>query len=217
MLCIYRDARLGCYVTWWDNFSKIYGTRSPTLASGAWRDCLWTGIAVKKMRQLADDEVETCMDLLRTLAPAPTLIPAMPDDLLAEELVEANMATFKAIGEEAVSYYHQRACLVKRHKINNIPLKAVIKESADPVLYAKLKNLPSVDGVSEFFPSEIKTHNIGSNEGLLRLMRELYEEKKMGGNNDEGPQRYEVLNVDMNIFNRCLKVTICHVLIVDVV
>ena len=45
--------------------------------------------------------------------------------------------------------------------------------------------------------------NIGSNDGLARILRQFYEDRYMGTN---GCSKYSTLTVDVNIFDRMMKV-----------
>ena len=64
------------------------------------------------------------------------------------------------------------------------------------------------DNLKNLYPEKISSENIGSNDGLARIMKELYEERGWGrSENEEGACReYSVLNVDCNIFDRIVKV-----------
>ena len=60
------------------------------------------------------------------------------------------------------------------------------------------------DRMEDFFPKGLHPSNIGSNEGLAKVVRELYVERKM---NDSSCKQYSAVTVDVNIFDRMMKVT----------
>ena len=62
-------------------------------------------------------------------------------------------------------------------------------------------------------PQGLIRENIGSNMGLMRVLRQFYEERQLHvpGMSD----RYYVLNVDINIYDRILKVRIVVLYLLD--
>jgi hypothetical protein len=59
----------------------------------------------------------------------------------------------------------------------------------------------STDGLSRFASVRMMRHNIGSNRGLMKVIKEIIE--VMEG----APDKYMVLSVDLNIYDRLIKVT----------
>ena len=71
---------------------------------------------------------------------------------------------------------------------------------AEPALAALLRE--SRDGMRHFFPLGMHPENIGSNRGLLLLLKDLFGQQVR-------PGHYSFLSVDCNIFMRMLKVLPC--------
>ena len=92
------------------------------------------------------------------------------------------------------STYHTSLCVA--HNVRRVPPKLtddvwISQEDRDRVA-------DSVDGLSRFHPLEISKHNVGSNEGLMRVVLSI--------DAMVSPDRYAVIVVDINIYMRLLKV-----------
>jgi hypothetical protein len=92
---------------------------------------------------------------------------------------------------------------VVRYDVRNIPLKIDTKRFPD------MKRTVDSYGFDNVRPVDLLDINIGSNRGLIAIIRGLYEERKMGL--EDQCDRYTTLNVDENIFWRVLKVPCPHV------
>ena len=64
--------------------------------------------------------------------------------------------------------------------------------------------LASNDKMANFHPVGLSRENIGSNEGLARVFRKFYIDRRMNVVN--GCTRYAIFSVDVNIYDRILKV-----------
>jgi hypothetical protein len=186
------------YTLWLDNFSKLRALQLPNLEMGAWQSCLWTGRAFRLSRVDVDMTVRHGANNL--------VLPAMPDDIF--ELYEATRARFLLVThtqEDCPMLYN--TSLTTLLKVNNVPLKPL------PCNVAKAEHkealLQGHDGLSTCYPEGICTLNIGSNRGLIRLLRDHYDSHCV----ETKDQRYTSLNVDNNIFDRVLKVNRCVVLV----
>ena len=82
-------------------------------------------------------------------------------------------------------------------KVRQIPLKPEVDPAVDPVRAAVLRE--SRDGMRNFFPLDMLAENIGSNRGLLLLMKDLFGVQPRSGH-------FSFLSCDCNIFLRLLKV-----------
>jgi hypothetical protein len=179
------------YTLWLDNFSKLRALQIPNLEMGAWQSCLWTGRAFRLSR--VDVDMTVRHDAKNEV------LPAMPDDIF--EMYPATKNQFLHVT------YTQPDCptlystsLTTTLKVNNVPLKplAVSLRRADH----KAAVEESHDGLSTCYPEGICTLNIGSNRGLIRLLRNHHDTFCV----EQKGQRYTSLNVDNNIFDRVIKV-----------
>ena len=85
--------------------------------------------------------------------------------------------------------------MIQKFKVNNIPLKPIPDPKYLPELCDVL--LDSKDGLNDFHPLDILPHNIGSNRGLMLVLKQI---------NSDDTDRMEMLVADCNIFMRVMKV-----------
>jgi hypothetical protein len=180
------------HTVWWDNFSKIYGVKCPLIASGAYRNALWTGVAIRTYNNPTTGRPLTLDVRLSDGA----VVPAMPASVFCS--LGHVLELFEVSNETGQNYFD--SSLVKRYNVNTVPLKPDVS-ATDPVLQNILNE--SRDGLKHFYPSHLVKHNIGSNKGLLKILRTYYEHNNM---HNGLCQKYRVLNVDINIFVRIAKV-----------
>ena len=127
-----------------------------------------------------------------------TVLPAMPDDIMVE--VDTVKASIRYILGQGMFYYDKS--LVKKYNVTNIPLKPVLPEG-DP-LASRMES--GCNNMKNTVPFTMLKENIGSNLGLVTIMRRYYEEREM---HNGGCHDYHCLNVDENIFWRVVKVQPC--------
>ena len=84
-----------------------------------------------------------------------------------------------------------------RHTVRQVPLKPEVDVTAAPALAAVLRE--SRDGMRNFFPRGMQPENIGSNRGLLLLLKHPF------GRQSNKAGHYSFLSVDCNIYMRMLK------------
>lgn len=163
----------------------------PNIDIGAWKDCLWTGVAIKKYN--GPD-----MDMRLVFKPDGSMQPAMPDDLYA--YVPTLKEMFKAF---RVTGSYQPQSLVSRFQVNNVPLKPDYRRVNNNKWRSALQS--DLDKLQHMYPKKLIALNIGRNDALGKIIRGHYEENKqhMEGQCD----RYSALNTDENIFMRILKVS----------
>ena len=182
-----RSVMDGTHAIWYDNFSKIYGTKTPTFKTGAWTDCLWTGVAIHRYVG------PTLSNNLHTRGGA--IVPAMPESL------SANMGSILLAMQSAMNFqgeYHDIS-LVTTMDVQCVPLKPT---GGDVQLQQQLDE--SRDGLTNLLPHDLITENIGSNIGLMKILRQFHDDRQM--HIPGRCRRYYVLNVDINIYTRTLKV-----------
>ena len=186
----------GPHTIWIDNFSKIMGCRIPSVDKGAWRNCLWTGVALREYK----GSQPVSMDLMTD---GDGSIPAMPDDPFA---MHDKLLKLWKVNRVKERYWPEP--FVKKWKIDNAPIKPVLHRVNDAKHHATLKG--SNSRLLGLYPKHIIAENIGSNIGLGRIMRGIYEDNKQ---DKEGQcTKYTSLNADINIFDRIIKVNMYKVL-----
>ena len=182
----------GTFVQWWDNFSKFQARQVPTIKKDIFASCLWTGVTVNEYTG-PDVDVSVRRDSNGEV------IPAMPSNLFAHQ--DMMLQGIREIYDEGRTYYNKS--LVKRYDIVNVPLKVDTKK------FPNLANsMNSVKNTTKHInPFKLIKHNIGSNLGLVTIMREYQEDNKMHLN--DFVENYSTVNTDENIFYRGLKVLGC--------
>ena len=193
----------GVFAQWWDNFSKFQARQVPTVRKDIFASCLWTGVTVNEYSGPPVDVSVRHDD-------NGAVIPAMPDDLFAHQA--KMLLAFDEIYKEGKEFFNNS--LVKRYDIVNVPLKVDTKRF--PNLAAALN---SVKNTTKYInPYKLIKHNIGSNLGLVTILREYQDDNKM--NMHGVVQKYSMVNTDENIFYRGMKVctvVFCCVLLCVVV
>ena len=169
----------------------------PDINLGTWRDCLWTGVALRACRK------DVSMSIIKDEEGKD--IPAMPDQLFGR--VGEFMTLFVEVNPS-----HPLACeqydmsLSVKTDIRNVPLKPNPDKLSLPQHRHAL--LSGTDKIDNLVTDRIINKNIGSNSGLLRILRDHYEDS---GQSTGACERYTALNVDINIFERIVKVELAHV------
>ena len=180
----------GCHALWYDNFSKIYSVKTPSILSGSWKDCLWTGVAIQRYEGKFID--------MKLQHERGTVVPALPDSI--SMMASHVLSMVASCYDESVDYLD--ASLVVKYSVSTIPLKPKGRTEQEKKTLAQ-----SMDGMRNLLPEGLIRINIGSNRGLLRILRLFYEDRQM--HIPGGCQRYYVLNLDINIYDRTLKVDLC--------
>ena len=179
------------HVLWLDNFSKSYAVAMQTISNGAFRNCQWTGLGVKKY-------IGRAVDLRLHLSTT-----GMPDNMFSRGLNTRMTQIITRMSSSQWSYF--QSSYVVTMNVNQVPLKPRVSWVEHPDLHRILSE--SRDGLTNFFPLKIEKHNIGSNRGLLTILKDLSIERKaslQAGDTDN----IRVVCVDCNIFMRVLKVRI---------
>lgn len=161
-----------------DNYSKVIPVGIPTLATGVFRQCLWTAQGI------------LCPPYLEGFAEPdygirsgdPPLCTAIASDILRDIL----FSEYKAIDEDSRNLFSKSAS----RDVRTVPLT---------VLDSRGRSVRGDVPEPEFLPVGISPHNISSNLGLIRNLLELktkHAELKA----------YIPLLSDVNIFRRVLRV-----------
>jgi hypothetical protein len=157
------------------------------LKAGSYNQCLWTGVAIfSHPNPNIDDSVKYSDG---------DVISAMPDSILTHQSTVRD--TIRYVIDKDMYYFDES--LVKKYQVNNIPLKVDSKKYPETVDI----NNNVANSFNLVYPSDMIDINIGSNVGLVSIIRKLYEQYGMA---DNSCTRYYTLNVDENIYYRILKV-----------
>ena len=147
------------------------------------------------------------MDLM--LDAAGMVIPAMPANPFnrTEQLVKL----FTTITQTEGCIHVYANSLVLTTKFRTVPLKPKPKHLQEE--HHKRALIDGSDKLCTMYPVGIISDNIGSNIGLLRILRNHFDEQnQLAGY----ASVYQSLNVDTNIFDRTLKVNNkCHSSVVE--
>lgn len=130
------------------------------------------------------------------------VIPAMPPKPFDRE--EQLVTLFKKYTQTPGCLHVYATSMVFTAKIRTVPLKPKAKHVQKEAHKRAL--IDGSDKLGTMYPIGIISDNIGSNIGLLRILRLHFEDSNQhlaGG----GADVYQALNVDTNIFDRALKVT----------
>ena len=175
---------------WVDNFSKTLARAVPTLDKGVYSSMLWTGECVMYSPDFDDLDDSVKRD------DTGSVVPAMPDDLMVYR--HSVTRGLKYLFDQGKNYY-DRSLMVEFDVRNNPP-------KIDSKKFPHMKS--TVDArrhtMDTVYPEKLVSQNIGSNPGLLHVLRHLvYEKYNM---HEDKCERYVTLNLDENIYWRTLKV-----------
>ena len=195
-LCAPREVMLYPHMLWWDNFSKNIARYCPTLGGGVYSSCLWTGSAVFSSPEFRHLDSSVKFD------PDGAVIPAMPEDLFANRF--AVLQGLTRVFQQGRSRYSYS--LSYKHQVHVVPLKILDEDDQ------KNQLSPDEHAMNIVYPERIMDKNIGSNLGLISLLKEELHDKFGMGNPPHHAgecKNYVNINVDENIFYRVLKVRTC--------
>jgi hypothetical protein len=123
-------------------------------------------------------------------------VPAMPEQLFSPASLLWLYDLIDKVDADRTTY---DSCLAVKYRVRNVPLKP------DPAnVEDKYKEVvaESRDGMSHFFPKKIVPLNIGSNDGLVEVLRKLWDDHKASAN----AHQYKYIVADTNIFWRSIRV-----------
>lgn len=181
-------------VIWVDNFSKNLARHIPSVTKGVFTSMMWTGLACKLY-----DGPPVSRNLVYV---GGHLLPAMPPEHapnLATTIRAAQASLDYVPGQPPIRFLSSLVC---RHKVYSIPPK--ISPSLQNDIERQRRLLVSRDGLHRTLPWDIWKHNIGSNTGLIDVIRQYVDTAQL-----EESTKYHVWLVDVNIYNRVYKVICC--------
>ena len=157
---------------------------------------LWTGVAFK-MCDVADN-----FDFDYQHTDDGAVIPAMPPTLFGNEDEVERLARWLCVGAGVVKFYADSIAV--KYEVSSIPPKVAPQRILDPAVRARLAK--SRDGLDRFHQYSIVDFNIGSNLGLMHIVKYILADEVLGAGG------YLILNVDMNIYDRLIKVFVILVM-----
>ena len=125
------------------------------IEAGAWTDCNWTGCG---------NRVDIKLDGQ----------PAMPDGVFTDPIRRLVRRKLKA--HINGSWEFLRRSIVQRWKVNNVALKPILDPFRHPEVSRVL--LEFRDGLSFFDPMDIVSQNVGSDRGLMLILKQISEERR---------------------------------------
>jgi hypothetical protein len=177
-----------------DNFSKMWRMRMIGLSEEAMKNCLWSCVAYKKFPY--QDRVS--MNHMHTRSGE--VIPAMPMwpfDLM-DVLVKFMLQATQAPDGSMLHLYNDS--LMVAWEAASVPLAGNLASMPEPY---RSSTAAANDRMDNLYPRGLEKENIGSNKGLALILRRFYDDRKMA---TPHCKRYSALSVDVNIFDRMLKV-----------
>lgn len=175
---------------WYDNFSKFSAHSIPTAVKGSYAQCLWTGVT---LNEYTGPEVDMSVKYNDD-----QVITAMPNDMFLYA---------SKVNEFIISLYDQgdtylSKSLVHKYGVIDVPLTIDVNKFPQfrPIM------LNDKNNTKKIHPFKLIKQNIGSNRGLLSILRSIHDDHKM--DRYRSCSRYIPLNVDENIYYRILKVVI---------
>ena len=205
IIFVFREVEDGPHVVWFDNYNKMFRKQIASMTRDQLALCMWNGYAVRPYK----GRVEVSMKVKRLNY---QVVPAMPQladlwsrtDAIDDAIISSTATDIANSASQEIPLDFLDNSLYAQWGADRVPLKP--DKNVVPEEYkAAIENSP--DTLENFFPKGLIEHNVGSNVGLARVMRKIYDEKKMGS--VLGSPTYIALNVDLNIFYRLMKVLSC--------
>jgi hypothetical protein len=159
----------------------------------AMKTCLWSCVAYKKFAY--PDQVS-----LNHIFRKGDVIPAMPTMPFRgmEELVTFMQETTQGPEGSMLKLYD--TSLMVAWDVKGVPIAGDIAKMPEPY---RSSTAAMNDHMDSLYPVGLERENIGGNIGLAQIMRRFYDDRKMG---TPECKMYSALSVDVNIFDRVLKV-----------
>ena len=192
-----RRIRTLPHVVWLDNFSKMFRMKLANISRKNLQDALWTGVA---LRQYMGPAVSMSVVTRRGFD-----VSAMPDDPfeLMPQMVTRLLEVSAADDRGTMPHLFDSSYLTK-WGVNAVPVVPMRENLPADVLRA-VQTTP--DRLDNFYPEGLLAHNIGSNFGLCTVMDKVLTDA--GHRKVTPPKTYMAFTVDINIFDRMIKVALC--------
>ena len=194
--CLLATLFVGCcsdtsrqYVTWVDNYSHVYHKTVIRCSQLDYVLQMWT---VEARCLLATEAGPVDMSLRRSDG---VIVPLMPAEMF--DYTDIAVVLDSVVALTAKFEYDSSLCV--KWSIRSTPPKPDLKKLSDQ---QRTRATVQSQFLSRIVPVQVHEFNVGSNAGLCRYMRMLQDQITAAPHDD----RYHVLVVDVNIFERALKV-----------
>jgi hypothetical protein len=130
-------------------------------------------------------------------------VSAMPEDPFEDTVEMLNVLTILTQDTAGKMKLLYDTSYFKEWGVNKVPIEPM-RENLPPDVLAKVISCPG--NLESFYPQGLMSDNVGSNEGLVRVMTKV--RKYYGHDSDPekpDPKQYMVMTVDINIFDRIIK------------
>lgn len=167
------------HVIWLDNYAHILRVNSPSANAGWWRNSLWSAKAAITLESLRDSDITLKRDGLQCM-------PSFKE--IFSDMVVARFKKYFTNQEKEPIFYFD---LSSSKNVRTVPIRPETEE-AKKATYDR-----------HFVPLGILGQNIGSNQGLFKILMDLRKEEK-------DKPHIPALLVDCNIYWRIMKVPFCE-------
>lgn len=187
------------HVWWIDNYNRAYGQTFYKLSSGPMKVLNWTGWAIHRLP-------EHVGPLLRLTSSKP-LLPKNFQNYETRIFLHQIVKDFSTSEGTLKPYFNSSFC--EQHCVYNVPLKPY--QTGPHISSADLATLQlHLDGLTNFVPVELLQHNVGSDVGLGKVLRQLLWQYSF-----EKQKSYSLCKVDVNIFWRLYLVSALGLIILE--
>lgn len=185
-----------------DNFSKTYGAYFPRSTTGAYHDCLWAGFAVRRFKS-SEPQFKLHFRRLEHRGRM-RVASAMPKYLFNERMVSGIKEAMKKV--DALGNSIARKSLVNQFDVRRLPCDIIITPKLDVYHPAIAQRIREGRVDRDFYTSHLEATNPGSNAGLAKLVRQIYDDNKKWTTRGQRDMKYKLLCCDVNIYHRIMKV-----------
>ena len=197
LILICRLIKSKAHAVWFDNFSHAYASQMQNVAIGAYKSCLWTGegwMEFQKKRAWhkyhpnctgtdnlllrRNAVVRDLNDPLGTFPAMPPFLRFQPDYEGVEDSKEGKLLHDLAVNIDAEGAEMFESSICRTFNVVRVPLKpdpAVAKRLGKKRLARVLSE--SRDGMTNLRPRKMHDFNVGSNRGLLTMLRYFRDER----------------------------------------
>jgi hypothetical protein len=199
----FRRVRGGNHIINFDNYAHTIAAHTPSTNKGAFNGNYWCGVALRSF-----EGTDAFPDLTLCRDEDNKIIPAMPPCLYSDDLWESLVIVMTAVDDTGSRYL--KAADVTKLRVTTCPpkpaLAALDEMDISDDAAVKLQELlvgGSLDGLKEVYPADILDHAVGSNKGLMNIVRKFACDE---GIHDGSATRYSIYLTDCNIYHRVNKV-----------
>ena len=202
------------YVTWIDNYNAKWRMKKQNIKKDGLQLANWTGIAVREY-------TGPYVDMTVRRNEEKEIIPALPDDLfqhipaVIKFIQEQSQYEFDtSIRDHPLAtqtgmchfpYLFDTSRMVN-WGVDRVPLKPNPKSPALPMEY-KIAIEQSPDTLTNFYPKAMISSNIGSNVGIVKILKDFFMEI-VQRQKYQHLEKYYIISCDENIYKRAMRVLI---------